>query len=175
MSMDPDLQRLIEAARRQDRLYPIQSNRNYGFYSGHLPDGRQALVTFGPQHAVRLHLFDREGTFLHIEVATEQFTETTEESFLPVNVEELHRWLAERYGFSAGLIRIKQFYDPEAEFDIEPLPHHFEDFIAGDTNFTEAERERYPRYIREWCEERAFVLNFDNDYWLDDIGEVTSS
>ena len=175
MLIDPDLQLLIEDARRPDRLYPIQSNKYYGFYAGHLPDGRQALVTVGLQEEVRLHLFDRAGTFLRVEVATAQFTQAPEESFLSVNDEELHRWLAERYGFSAGLIRIKQFYDPDADFDIEPFPHHFEDLIAGDRNFTRADRERYPRYIREWCQERAFVLKSCNDYWLDDAGEVTSS
>jgi hypothetical protein len=176
---DPDLaRRLVAEARRPDRLYPIRSNKYYGFYTGRLPGGHQAMVT-GGTHGYELHadIFDSEGNFVGVERRKTNFTEPPEESYLDVNDAELHAYLRLEFGFEPGLIRIKRpLESADADFALKPLSSFQEAFLQDPTEgpYGPPAREQVDR-LMEWLKNGEFALHLGNEYEMDSDGEVTSS
>ena len=58
---------------------------------------------------------------------------------------------------------------------IDSVPAFLEEFVAKPDTFTPGDRQRYPTILRDWVKDGQFVLNYNNDYWLDSDGEVESS
>lgn len=192
---DPaEIQELYRQATDPGRLYPVRSHKWYGFYAGQLPQGRQALVTGGNRrHELAVHLFDRDGNFLGVERRELNFDcfgdsgedddeEQEEDEDSPDGGEggmaqTLRAYLAAEFGFRPGLIRIKRVDHPDAEFSIDPLPTHYEEFLEDPHNrlFTDEDRHAYPYSMREWLRQGEFIFNYNNDYYVDQNGEVTSS
>jgi hypothetical protein len=170
-----ELEELVRDACRPDRLYPIRSEKHYGHYAGHLPDGRQALITCSCLQEVRAFLFTRDGDYLGVEHRKPVLTAVPEEPYLDVNDAELRAYLVAEFGFTPGLIRVKRFDEPSEWVSVEPLTHYLADFVADPESVPEDGREGALEELREWIEAGEFVLNTWNDYWVDANGEVTSS
>ncbi len=104
-----------------------------------------------------------------------QLTRPPEDPCLEVNNKELHAWLRKEFGFKPSLIRVKSFLIEEEQISVEAFPSHFQEFLEDPNQFDDEERQHYPESIRSWIEEGAFVLIWDNDHWMDQNGEVSSS
>src|SRR5689334_13508033 len=115
--MDDEIKRLVQKANRPDRLYPIRSNKYYGFWTGHLPDGRQALVDFCGSWLMEVLLFSHEGNYLGREARKLDPMLPPDDSDI-FNDQQLHAYLSAEFGFTPALIRIKRFYEPEASLSI---------------------------------------------------------
>ena len=62
-----------------------------------------------------------------------------------------------------------------AAFDVEPLARHFIEFLQAPDALPPWEAKRYPHDILNWLNNGMFVLNYNNNYWLDASGVVHSS
>lgn len=168
--MDAEIERLISAAWRKDRLYPIRSEKYYGFYAGRLPDGRQALVTCGYPKEVCAYLFTEDCEYQGVERRKPTLIADLDGPERDTHVRELHEYLAVEFGFVPDLIRVKRFCESEELVSIEPLPRYLDE--PGGFDGTD---EEYLKDLRQWVGEGAFVLNTWNDYWLNANGEVSAS
>jgi hypothetical protein len=170
-----ELDRLVSEAHRPDRRFQIRSEKYHGFYAGHLPDGEQMLVTCNRIGELRSFFFSGDGDYLGMRRRTPETLRPEGEVGLDLHVRQLHEILAAEYGFAPGLIRVKEFEEPEALVSVAPLPAYLEEFARDPKCEPE---ERWPALVEElkrWVLEGDFVLNTFNDYWLDSSGEVSSS
>jgi hypothetical protein len=175
MEADADIARLARIACRPDRLFPIRSEKCYGHWAGHLPDGRQALVLCGRMKQVRAFLFTAAGDYLGFEHRQPALTAPPEEPWLDLNERELLDYLAAEFGFAPGLIRVKAFEEPSELVSVEPLTGYLTDFVADPESVPADGRAGALEELRGWVEAGEFVLGTWNDYWVDADGEVTSS
>ena len=166
-TVNGEIDQLFDYAFRSDRLYPIKSNKGYGFFTGRLADGRQALVTCGIQKKLCAYLFSTEGDYLGVERREPKLIAEPEELGAATNDRELHDYLAKEFGFTPDLIRVKEFDEPAELVSINPLPRYLDE--------SELDDESYLVDLRQWVEDGAFVLITWNDYWLNANGEVTAS
>lgn len=161
------LRRDAEKAARSDRRYPIRSDSNYGFHAGHVPKKRQALIALDVSLNLLVAFFDAKGNFLQVE----------RRNLSPsLNDRDFQKYLKKEFGFKPGLIRVKAFLIKPELLAVHAFPSHFQEFLDNPRDgFDAADRDRYPQSIRTWIANKEFVLDWGNDYWLDDNGEVTSS
>ncbi len=168
-----------QLAAAPDRLYPVRSNKYYGFYAGQLPDMRQALAALDSSKNLLVVIFDRGGNVVDVQRKSlaASLNLPPEEWYMTVNDAELHEYLHNQFGFTPELIRVKAFLVPEEGLSVHAFPSHYDVFLADPMErvFDDFDRENYPGMIRGWIAEKAFVLDWGNDYWLDDEGEVASS
>ena len=132
-------------------LYSIQNDVDH-YHTGFLSSGNQVLM----DEATRIE-FDTEGNMLAV------FTEEAPQSssmMLP---------------FTPGTISVKSFFLPELWLGIRDLPDHYQDFLDHPENSNEDERFYYPEEIKEWREGGNFVLWWNEDYFLNEEGELESS
>ena len=91
------------------------------------------------------------------------------------NRPEVHVWLKSQLGFEPGLIRIRRFEHPDALVEIEPLTDRYREFLENPDAVPRNEWAELLKATRQWVTRGEFVLLYNNDYWLDAQGEVTSS
>ena len=77
--------------------------------------------------------------------------------------------------FTPGTIFVKPFFLQEAGLGISDLPEHYQEFLDHPKNANEDERFYYPEEIKEWREGGNFVLWWNEDYFLNEEGELESS
>jgi hypothetical protein len=170
------LRELAAHASRPDRLYPVRTNEDYGFYCGQLADGRQALATIDVRLLLVVALFDVAGNLVGEEERDLAGRWPIPAHGYPeVDHAELQEYLRAEFGVEPAVIRVRQFVTDRVV--IFPLPGHYQEFLDDpqSPSFERGQRERFPAYIKEWIEGEHFVLLWGNDYWLDKNGEVTSS
>ena len=146
------------------RLYKIQNDTDH-YFTGRLSNGNQVLTgsagtnSDGEQRQTPtfpLVEFDKDGTLLGV------YTEETGAPFRPLR-------------FTPGTISVKQFFLPEHWLGITDLPEHYREFLDHPENAGEDERLYYPDQIAEWRANGDFVLCCDEDYYLNEEGELVSS
>jgi hypothetical protein len=176
------IQRLVRDASRPGRRFPIRSEKSYGHYAGLLPDRRQAPVICGNTPDVRVFLFSPEGDYLGHQRRSDAPERPPKEAGRPLSdreldlfIRELHRFLADEFGFEPGLIHVKRFEEPAESVSVEPLPGYLVEFAADPEGVPEDRRPYHLAELERWVAEGDFVLNTWNDYWLDKDGEVISS
>jgi hypothetical protein len=170
---------MLERDAKGDLLFPIRSAPGRYFYAGHLPKQRQALIGCGICGPLTVAIFDAGGSLtqvIHHELPSPSVIPDSK----PVharNEEEFYKCLHREFGFSPGLIRIKEFHIPEEMFAVYHLPQHLQKFLENpnDPIFDDEDHEALPGMIREWNEWGQFVLEWGNDFWLDSTGEVVAS
>jgi hypothetical protein len=170
---------MLERDASGDLLFPIRSAPEYYFYAGQLPDGRQALIAHSVYGQMVAAIFDGGGNMIRV-----VHQELPSPPVLPdsgkireVDEDDFHEYLRRKFGFSPGLIRIKEFHIPEEMFAVYHLPQHYREFLENPNRpaFDDEEREALPGRIRRWNEWGQFVLEWGNDFWLDSTGEVVAS
>lgn len=183
-----EAKRLREEAHREDRLYPLVSDGSYKFFTGILPDETQVIVFWdytgrvrGSDQVVFLR-FSNLGDYQGFQKLTLQEPVTS-----GVSIEErkriVHEALKAEFDFSPRLIRVKRFAETAWDISIEPLVALSEEFIENPDEFfgdqepgsREALKEEELEFLKRWFEEKQFVFNCGNDFWVDDTGEVTDS
>ena len=81
--------------------------------------------------------------------------------------------------FTPGTICVKQFFmhDPRwlNGIGITDLPEHYQEFLDHPESVAEDDRVCYREEIEEWLTSGEFVLWFNEDYYLNEEGELDSS
>jgi|SRR5215471_19734456 len=172
--MDRDLVKLLEHATRPDRLYPIQSNKYYGFHAGRLPDGRQALFAIDETRTAVFAMFDRDGDFLQAQYPTLPAVHPDPACYFRQHEGDFIAYLRNAFGFAPALIRIKQFVERQKGLSVHPIPFCYS-HLHEHAHSADHQDENLMDSFRRWLAEDSFVPEWYNDYWLDREGEVTSS
>ncbi len=155
------------------RLYLIQ-NDIYHYHTGRLSNGNQVLMD--EVHRVE---FDTEGNLLA--AFCRETSQTTlkaldiEGNVLAVFSQEAPEAPSMMIPFTPGTISVKPFSLPELWLGIQDLPDHYQEFLDHPENVNEEERHYYPNEIDAWRECGNFVLLWDEDYYLNEDGELESS
>ncbi len=77
-------------------------------------------------------------------------------------------------GFQRATIKVKKFFSQQPYIGIEDYPDHFGD-ILSDPQACEEDKSDIRESMRLWDEDGQFVLQWGNDYWLNNTGKVVSS
>src|SRR5438874_13266648 len=93
------------------RLFTIQSDPCRYFYAGSLPGGRQALIGRSVYGQIEMAVFDAGGDLLEIcrSDLPSPPVEPDSDLIREVDEDEFHEYLRKEYGFTPGVIRIKEF------------------------------------------------------------------
>jgi hypothetical protein len=170
---------MLERDANGDLLFPIRNAPDRYFYAGHLPDGRQALVGRSVYGQIIAALFDHGGNLMQV-----IHQDLPSPPVLPdagaireVDDDDFQAYLWCQFGFTPGLIRIKEFRVPGEMFAVYHLPQHYREFLEDPNGpaFDAEQREAFPDMICQWNEWGQFVLEWGNDFWLDSTGEVVAS
>jgi hypothetical protein len=170
---------MLERDANGDLLFPVRSAPGRCFYAGHLPGGRQALIARSVYGQMVAGIFDGGGNLMQV-----MRQELPSPPALPgpgeareVDEDAFQEYLRREFGFSPGLIRIKEFRAPEETFAVYHLPQHYREFLGNPNNssFDEEQRQALPGLIRRWNEGGQFVLEWGIDFWLDSTGVVVAS
>jgi hypothetical protein len=172
--MDKDLLQLLEHATRPDRLYPIQSNKYYGFHAGRLPDGRQALIAIDETLTAVFATFDRNGNLVEAQYPTLPAVQPDPAFYYRQHEGELVAYVRNLYGLTPALIRIKQFVERDKGLSVRPIPFCYS-HLHAQADSADVQDESLMDRFRRWLTGEWFVLDWYNDYWLDGEGAVASS
>jgi hypothetical protein len=157
------------------RLYPIRSHEDYGFYAGVTPDNRQVLMGLLCPNIV-VFLFNATGSLVETKQRRVHFFEGVTPPFdiydgrIPPMIDA---WQTEMR-LQPGIIKVKKFFSLDLSVVIEDYPSHFE-AILSDPQEGEDAKIDIRDSIKSWDKEKQFVLIWGNDYWLNNSGEVVSS
>ena len=81
--------------------------------------------------------------------------------------------LKEHIGFVPGEIAVRKFESEEA--GIFDLPGEYQDFLDNREDYSEEDQKAFDGYISEFRRSKSFVLEFTEDYWMSESGEVEHS
>ncbi len=170
---------MIERDANGDLLFPICSAPERYFYTGQLPDGRQALIGRSAHGQLISVICDSRGNLMqviHHELPTSSVLPDSGE-IGEIDEDDFQDCLRREFGFSQGLIRIKEFGIPDEKFAVYHLPARYREFLENphSPTFSEEDLGEFPGLIRQWHELGQFVLEWGNDYWLDSTGVVVAS
>lgn len=173
-----ELRQLWAESSRPDRMYPLVSHGwGYGFYTGRLPDCRQAVAFWdGPKDVVLL-LFDPVGAYLgHEQRRLPALLDPGPGT--PPSDEPAHAHLGRELGFASGLIGVRRFREPRWAVSVEPLADCYLRFVrdpAGHTAGSVRDQLDLLGVVREWVQEGRFAFLFHNEFWMGPDGEVECS
>lgn len=155
------------------RLYLIQDDV-YHYRAGRLSNGNQVLM----DEFSRVE-FDTEGNLLNaFGRETSQATLKAidvDGNVLAVFPQEASPSPSMMLPFTPGTISVKPFFLTELWLGIQNLPDHYQEFLDDPDNANEDERHYYPKEITGWLECGNFVLWWNEDYYLNEDGELESS
>jgi hypothetical protein len=170
---------MLERDLSGELLFPIRSAPDRYFYAGHLSDGRQALIARSVHGELIAAICDGGGNLIQIIHQDLPSPPVLPDADIIREVDEgaFQEYLHRQFGFSPGLIGIKEFRIPEEMFGVYHLPDYYREFLRNPNSpsFDEEQRQVFPGLIRQWDEEGLFVLEWGNDFWLDSTGEVVAS
>ncbi len=149
-----------------DRLYPLGSEPSYGWWAGHLPDGRQALVLTLDEDELSVLTFDAGGRYLGVEQRVARLAEPPGPDDGLLKEAELQQYLRAALGLTPGQIRVRRFAEPSLLVSIEPLvgPDDLPDVAGGDL-----------ADLTRMVADGDFEFHSGNVYVVDCTGEVVSS
>ena len=158
-----------------NRLYSIQSLEGYGFYTGLTPKSEQVLMGLFCQNLIALR-FDVDGSLLGVEQRQIPFFQGVAP---PYNIcgDQLQPLIDEwkkEMPLTDAAIKVKKFMLGNHDVFIEDYPSHFHE-ILSDPDVSDEEKADIFESIKIWDEDGQFVLQWGNDFWLDETGEVVSS
>jgi hypothetical protein len=158
-----------------NRRYPITSHEAYGFWTGVTPDKRQVLMGLLCPNLVAF-FFDADGHLLAVEQRLLTFFQDVTPPYniyddrIPAAVDAWQREMS----LQPVTITVRKFFVHEPYLGVEDYPDHFAE-ILSDPEEGEGEKEDIRDSMRLWDQAGQFVLQWGNDYWLNDTGEVVSS
>jgi hypothetical protein len=160
------------------KLFQIQTCQRHGYYAGHLPGARQALVCQNIYGTITVAAFDSGGHFRKLikrNLPTELLTARSVVGY-DVDEEGFQEYLKRELGFRPGVIRVREFRMLEEHLAVFQLPKYFEAFMKdpNDPRFAEI-REELPSHISDWISSGSFILEWGNTYWLNREGECMGS
>ena len=163
-----------------ERRYAIQSHEGYFFYTGVRPNNEQVLMgLFCANLLVAFH-YDLEGNLLRIDqrpIPLFQGVKPPYDKRIPLLIEEwqtaMGLWQT-AMGLQCSTIKVKKFFSHELHIGIEDYPSHFHE-ILSDPASDDGEKADVRESMELWDKDGQFVLLWENDYWLDESGEVVSS
>ena len=159
------------------RLYNIQ-NDPILFHTGRGENGNQMLIGVQFPEIVLVE-FDAQGNYLRV------VTREIPKQFLSVGngifqaddtvlLALIENWKDEM-GLIPGTISVKQFFLPDRWIGIRDLPQYIQDYLDAPGNYDEELSRELQEEIRQWREHGDFVLNWDEDYDLNQEGEIIGS
>jgi hypothetical protein len=166
-----------------DRLYRFLPDQ--GVFETGMAQGKQLLLA-DTVSDILLHWFAPNGEFLEmeripIEPATmppgqRQWRDGKVVAEGLNREERVKRQLAalkERIGFVPGEIAVRKFESEEA--GIDDLPGEYQEFLDNREDYSKEDQKYFDGYIRDWRRDNCFVLNFYEQYWMSESGEVEHS
>lgn len=160
----------------RQRLYNITTNTPY-FYTGRLSDGTQMLIGVQPPNLVGI-VFDVTGDYLETSLKQmDQEQEPTAEDQDKADAAFsalIHEWQTD-LGVVPGTISVNQFCLPERFIGITDLPEHYQEVLDHPENFTEERLQMLRGDIEAWRANGQFVLNWDEDYYMSEEGDLDST
>lgn len=146
-----------------DKLYPIRHNEEYGIIAGEL-DGRQVMIRFSPD-AYLLLTFSDQGDLVSVrDVPYESAANRKGEQSL------LKQWVRHDKP-----IRVRPFFLQDRYLGIKELPSSIQDMIDDPSDFDEEEVAYLQQELDAWKRSKQFVLHWDNEYYLNEVGRVVAS
>lgn len=147
---------MLERDANGDLLFPIRSAPERYFYAGHLPEGRQALIARSVYGQMIAAIFDSGGNLMqviHQELPSPPVLPDSSQ-IREVDEDDFQEYLQRQFGFSPGVVRIKEFRVPQEMFAVYHLPQHYQEFLEDPNSpaFDDEEREAFPGLIRQWNE-----------------------
>ncbi len=163
------------------RLYKIATTVPY-FYTGRLMDGTQMLMGVQPPNLVGV-VFDPDGNYLTTslkQISREQRPTLRDQSEIdPTSAEDefsayIYDWQRE-LKLRTETISVKQFSLPERWIGIRDLPEHYQEVLDHPENFSEERLQELQGDIEAWRGSGEFVLDWDEDYYMSEEGELDST
>ena len=165
----------------RQRLYKIATNVPY-FYTGRLADGAQTLMGVQPPDLVGV-VFSVDGDYIKTltkHISQERRLTTQDQSEVVPDADEdefsayIYEWQTE-LKVMPDTISVKQFYLPERYIGISDLPEHYQEVLDHPENFSEERLRELQGDIQAWRGSGEFVLDWDEDYYMSEEGEVEST
>jgi hypothetical protein len=168
-----------------ERLYRFLPDQ--GVFETGRAQGKQLLLATAVKE-ILLHWFSAKGKFLKLErvpISSAPTPHTVKDKaklhsqvvWGPRSYEELVGpqlvELKEHIGFVPGEIAVRKFESEEA--GIFDLPGEYQDFLDNREDYSEEDQKAFDGYIREFRRRKCFVLEFSEDYWMSESGEVEHS
>lgn len=170
---------MLERDANGELLFPIRSSPADYFYAGHLPGNRQTLIARSVHGQMIAAMFDEGGNlmqFIHEELPSPPVLPESE-VIREVDEDDFQDYLQRQFGYTPGLISIKEFCLPQEPFAVYHLPQDYREFLKNPNSsaIDDEQRRDFPVLIQRWIESGQFVLEWGNDFWLDSTGEVVAS
>lgn len=157
-----------------ERRYAIRPNDAYGFHTGFTPNNEQVLMGLSCPKLVAFH-FDLEGKLLRSSCRPVPFFQgvTPPYRIYDVRLPPLIEAWQKDMGLRLATIKVKKFFSHEYYIGIEDYPSHFQDVLSDPSS--DDEKADVLESMETWGKDGQFVLQWGNDYWLDESGGVVSS
>jgi hypothetical protein len=146
-----------------EKLYPIVYNEAYGIIAGIL-ENRPVMINFGGDGYLTIS-FSPEGDL-------EMVQRKSYRSLTIIGQEQ--EALKQRLAHDKP-IWVKRFFLEDPYLGIQDYPSALQDVIQSPSGFGDDKRESLVRDVRLWQESGQFVLQWNNEYYLDKAGQVVSS
>ena len=154
------------------RSYNIKNDVLH-YYAGHLKSGNQVLMGIQLPELVMVE-FDSTGGYVGTTIrntsSVVHLPETGEEDMS----RELQNWQQE-LGFTGATITIQPFFLLDRYIGIKDLPDHYEEVLNQPEAYSASRRRELQEDVRLWNERGDFVLYWDEEYYLNQDGELDSS
>ena len=134
--------------------YSIAQDEHYGWLTGFTSDGHQVLSA-----DVGHLFFDTLGVFLRMEAQ-------------PRDGEWQMR--ARELIASAATINVQEFRVPDLDIGVQSMPDRYAAYVRDPNSFSAEDRSRFPDEISSWNEDRLFVFQLGDDFWMNPDGTVNS-
>jgi hypothetical protein len=158
-----------------ERRYAIKPDQGTFFHTGVTPENEQVLLGLFCPNLVAFR-FDLEGNLLRTEQRPVPFFQgvTPPYRIYDERIPPLIEAWKKDMGFCPAAIKVKKFFSEEHSIGIEDYPSHFHEILA-DPDADEAEKADVRDSMELWDRDGQFVLQWGEDFWLDESGEVVSS
>lgn len=162
------------------KKYKLQSHLEYGWVTGHVADGRPAIVGQDGS-AVLAILFsstgERAGVVIReVPPLPESFDDNDDTNDDDDHPQTIMSRLQEELGFVEGTIEIQPFdlADHGRVLGLSRMPEELEEYLSDPSEFDDEERQELAEQVRDWKRSGDFVLRWNEDYWCGPEGIVHS-
>jgi hypothetical protein len=164
--------------------YKLASDNAYGWYTGVMKDGNQALLGLDINAEICV-VFDLDGRMIHtIERCFDQNGTPSERPITdwPFFLTDLgrqkveqrfHLWLRETIASEQPII-VQEFDIAERFIGIEPMPGDYIEFLDNPDSVDEEDRPELAAIIDDWKARGFYVFWWNEYYWMNPDGSVNS-